>query len=74
MSLPALDNLVKIRQLKAESPDVAEIGRLIQMAQTRLADARLSSVSLDSLLKRAQEESAADSPPSSNQRKLSALL
>jgi hypothetical protein len=39
MSLPPLDNLVKIRQLKAELPDLAEIGRLLQMAQTRLVAA-----------------------------------
>jgi hypothetical protein len=45
MSLPPLDNLVKIRQLKAELPDLAEIGRLLQMAQTRLDDSQQLSVS-----------------------------
>lgn len=47
MSLSPLDNLVKVRQLKAEPPDAAEIARLLQMAQTRLNDARQVGVSLE---------------------------
>ena len=45
MSLPALDNLVRINQLKAEPRNVPELARLLEMAGTRLADARLSSLS-----------------------------
>lgn len=42
LSLPALDKLVKIGQLKAEPRNEAEVGRLLAMARTRLADARLA--------------------------------
>ena len=39
MSLPALDNLVRIGQLKAEPRNDAEMKRMLAMAQTRLRDA-----------------------------------
>jgi hypothetical protein len=45
MSLVALDNLVRIGQLKAEPRNVLEVNRLLAMAQTPLADARLSHLS-----------------------------
>ncbi len=45
MSLPALDNLVRIGQLKAEPRNDAEARRLVAMALTRLADARLAKAS-----------------------------
>ena len=41
MSLPALDNLVRIGQLKAEPRNEAESKRMLAMARTRLADAQL---------------------------------
>ena len=41
MSLPALDNLVRIGQLKAEPRNEAEARRMLAMARTRLDDARL---------------------------------
>ena len=47
MSIVALDNLVKIRQLAAEPRNENETRRLLRMAQTHLADAQLSSVSLE---------------------------
>ena len=47
MSLPALDNLVRIGQLKAEPPNVQEAARMLAMARTRLADARLPNLSLE---------------------------
>lgn len=47
MSLPALDNLVRIGQLKAETPNKEEAKRMLAMARTRLADARLASLSLE---------------------------
>lgn len=47
LGLPALDNLVRSGQLKAEARNGAEIGRLMQMARTRLADARLSAASAE---------------------------
>ena len=47
MSLPALDNLVRIGQLKAEPPNAKEAARMLAMARTRLADARLPNLSLD---------------------------
>ncbi|KXK54772.1 MAG: hypothetical protein UZ13_00015 [Chloroflexi bacterium OLB13] len=40
MSLPALDNLVRIGQLKAEPRNEAEIKRMLAMARSRLADAK----------------------------------
>lgn len=39
MSLPALDNLVRIGQLKAEPRNEAEARRMLAMARTRLEDA-----------------------------------
>lgn len=45
MSLPALDNLVRTGQLKAEPRNDAEAGRMLAMARTRLGDARLASLS-----------------------------
>lgn len=45
LSLPALDNLVRIGQLKAEPRNEAEIKRMLEMARTRLADAQLDSLS-----------------------------
>lgn len=45
MSLPALDNLVRIGQLKAEPRNEAEVKRMLAMARTRLADAQVESVS-----------------------------
>ena len=47
MSLPALDNLVRIGQLKVEPRNVAEVRRLLAMARTRLADARLDTLSAE---------------------------
>lgn len=47
MSLAALDNLVRIGQLKAEPRNEAETRRMLAMARTRLADARLASLSLE---------------------------
>ncbi len=45
LSLPALDNLVRIGQLKVEPRNETEVRRMLAMAQTRLADARLASLS-----------------------------
>lgn len=45
MSLPELDNLVRIGQLKAEPRNEAEVKRMLEMARTRLADAQLERVS-----------------------------
>lgn len=47
MSLAALDNLVRIGQLKAEPSNEAETRRLLAMARIRLADAQLTSLSLE---------------------------
>lgn len=47
MSLPELDNLVRIGQLKAEPRNTQEVTRMLAMAQTRLRDARLKSLSLE---------------------------
>lgn len=47
MSVPALDNLTRIGQLKAEPRNEAESRRMLVMAQTRLADAQLNRVSLE---------------------------
>ena len=41
----ALDNLVRIGQLKAERRNDVEVERLLAMARTRLADARLAKAS-----------------------------
>ncbi len=45
MSLPALDNLVRIGQLKSEPRNDLEIKRMLNMARSRLADAQLDSLS-----------------------------
>ena len=47
MSIAALDNLVKIRQLAVEPRNEIEIRRLLHMAQTHLADAQQPSVSVE---------------------------
>jgi hypothetical protein len=47
LSLPALDNLVRIGQLKAEPRNDAEITRMLAMARTRLADAQLAGASAE---------------------------
>ncbi len=47
MSLQALDNLVRIGQLKAEPFNANEVARMLAMARTRLADARLTGLSLE---------------------------
>jgi len=47
MSLPELDNLVRIGQLKAEPRNDREVTRMLAMAQTRLSDAKLSNLSLE---------------------------
>ncbi len=46
MSLAALDNLVRIGQLKAEPRNALEVRRLLTLARTRLADAQLDPLSL----------------------------
>jgi len=45
MNVAALDNLVRIGQLKAEPRNEAEARRMLAMARTRLADARLAQLS-----------------------------
>jgi len=45
MSLPALDNLVRIGRLKAEPRNEAEAKRMLAMARTRLVDAQVAGVS-----------------------------
>ena len=45
MSLPALDNLVRAGQLKAEPRNDAEIKRMLAMARVRLADSNLTTLS-----------------------------
>jgi hypothetical protein len=47
VSIAALDNLVKIRQLATEQRNETEIRRLLRMAQTHLADAQQPSVSVE---------------------------
>lgn len=47
MSQQALDNLVRIGQLKAEPRNAAEVGRMLVMARTRLADSRLETLSAE---------------------------
>ncbi|MDD4942427.1 hypothetical protein [Rhodoferax sp.] len=47
MSLPELDNLVRIGQLKAEPRNDREVTRMLAMAQTRLSDAKLNKLSLE---------------------------
>ncbi len=45
MSLPELDNLARIGQIKAEPRNEAEVSRMLALARTRLADARLAGLS-----------------------------
>lgn len=45
MSLPALENLLRIGQLKAEPRNPAEVKRMLAMARTRLLDARVANLS-----------------------------
>jgi hypothetical protein len=45
MSLPALDNLVKIGQLKAEPRNDAEVRRMLMMARGLLVDAAVATIS-----------------------------
>ena len=47
MSLPELENLARIGQLKAEPRNGQEVARMLAMAQTRLLDAKLSGLSLE---------------------------
>ena len=47
MSRPELENLVRIGQLKAEPRNALEAARMLDMARTRLADTRLSKLSLE---------------------------
>jgi len=47
MGLPQLDNLVRIRQLKAEAAAQSEIDGLIRSGKARLKDAQTESLSLD---------------------------
>ena len=46
MSIAALDNLVKIRQLATELRNETEILRLLRMARTHLDDAQQTTVSV----------------------------
>lgn len=48
MSLPPLDNLVRIGQLKAEPPAQAEFDGLVRSGRVRLADAANTGLSLES--------------------------
>ena len=47
MGLPALDNLVRAGQLKAEPRNDTECRRMLALARTRLADALLAKASLE---------------------------
>ena len=47
MSQPELENLVRIGQLKAEPRNTLEATRMLDMARTRLADAKLNKLSLE---------------------------
>lgn len=47
MSQPELANLVRIGQLKAEPRNTLEAVRMLDMARTRLADAKLNKLSLE---------------------------
>ena len=48
MSLPQLDNLVRIGQLKAEPPAQAELDGLMRSGQVRLTDAKNATLNLES--------------------------
>ena len=45
LGLPALDNLLRAGQLKAEPRNEKEVGRMLALARTRLGDARLAGAS-----------------------------
>jgi hypothetical protein len=47
LAQPALDNLVRIGQLKSEPPNDTETRRLLALACTRLADARVETLSAE---------------------------
>ncbi len=47
MSLPELDNLVRIGQLKLEPCNAQEVVRMPAMAQAHLSNAQLNSLSLE---------------------------
>lgn len=47
MGLPALDNLVRAGELKSEPRNDTEIRRLLAMARTRLADAKVRELSAE---------------------------
>ncbi len=47
MSLPELDNLVRVGHLKAEPRNAQEVVRMLVMARTRLNDANLNKLSLE---------------------------
>ena len=48
MSLPELDNLVRIGKLKAEPPAPSELAGLLRSGQVRLADAERQELSMES--------------------------
>lgn len=48
MSLPQLDNLVRIRQLKAEPGTHTEVDGLVRSGHARLKDTQTPGLSLDS--------------------------
>ncbi|MBI4754545.1 MAG: hypothetical protein HY778_03800 [Betaproteobacteria bacterium] len=47
MNHSALDNLVRIGQLKAEPRNDAEVGRMLALARGRLVDARQTNITLE---------------------------
>lgn len=47
MAIEALDNLVRIGQLKRESTDFSEVKRMLKQAKTRWDDAQQINVSID---------------------------
>ena len=59
MGAAALDNLVKIGQLKPEPSSEAEIGGMLEMARSHLADAQVKGVSLNGRFTGAYEASHA---------------
>jgi hypothetical protein len=59
---PALDNLLRIGQLKAEPPNDTEIRRLLAMAKARLADAQVRSISAEGRFSSAYNAAHAAAP------------
>lgn len=47
MAIDALDNLVRVGQLKSEAADHAEARRMVLLARTRWTDAQQANVSID---------------------------